>query len=299
MPDTGGFDTAMPRRHRDGDQGLPGDWGHAFSALPLAAPDAGAWQRVQARLPLARHAARARWPVWLATAASLALAVAIPLRMQQDPVPQAATNAAAPSHVATASSEDATRGGIRTIARPGSAGSVASRASPAVPATSPMQAARERSTPASDQMSASAATRSATFRSAAARRTSVARSRAPLQHTIRTPAQSASETRIGVAESAAALEPLYAQSAQLEGLLAMARDDRVASGPVAALAESLDTQVASIDAALVQPDLSSERRTKLWGERVDALRQLVGIAATQRLFAARSQDYDAALVSID
>ena len=46
-------------------------------------------------------------------------------------------------------------------------------------------------------------------------------------------------------------------------------------------------------------EVASPQRASLWGQRVDALRQLVGIEATNRLYAARGQSYDAALVSID
>lgn len=96
-----------------------------------------------------------------------------------------------------------------------------------------------------------------------------------------------------------ALATLYAQSAQLESLLAMARDERVASGTTAALSDELDAKVADIDAALIQPGLDPQRRTELWSLRVGTLQQLVGIETTQRLYAARGQSYDVALVSID
>lgn len=96
-----------------------------------------------------------------------------------------------------------------------------------------------------------------------------------------------------------ALAALQAQSAQLEGLLAMARDERVASGVAAAMGDQLDAEVARIDAALIQPELDPHRRAALWALRVDALQQLAGIEATQRLYAARGLNYDVALVGID
>ena len=46
-------------------------------------------------------------------------------------------------------------------------------------------------------------------------------------------------------------------------------------------------------------DLTTAQRTSLWDTRIDALQQLVGIEATQRLYAARGQSYDAALVTVD
>ncbi|HMT39081.1 MAG TPA: hypothetical protein PKD02_10375, partial [Thermomonas sp.] len=101
------------------------------------------------------------------------------------------------------------------------------------------------------------------------------------------------------AATADALDGLYARSAQLESLLALARDERVASGAAAALTETLEARVATVDAALSQPDLTTAQRTSLWDTRIDALQQLVGIEATQRLYAARGQSYDAALVTVD
>ena len=73
----------------------------------------------------------------------------------------------------------------------------------------------------------------------------------------------------------------------------------MAYGTSAALSDALDARLAGIDAALIQPGLGDTQRAELWGRRVDALQQLVGIEATNRLYAARGQSYDAALVSID
>ena len=70
MPDTGDFD------RQNEPQGATLAWGDAFAALPQEAPDAGGWQRIEARLPAATRSA-VRWPLWLAAAASLVLAVAI------------------------------------------------------------------------------------------------------------------------------------------------------------------------------------------------------------------------------
>ncbi len=236
--------------------------------MPLDAPGVQGWQRVHARLPAHTPAPRARWPLWLATAASLGLAVAIPMRMQSG-------------------GGDAPAGDVAPS-----------------PATQSMDApevnldgralAVEDATPQAAPPAAQVPPDTLSARKPSARNVAVPASRRP----TRTLAQP--ETiRIAAAEGAPELEPLYAQSAQLEQLLAMARDDRVASGTVATLTDLLDTEVAQIDAALVQPDLSQQRRSELWGERVDTLRQLVGVEATQRLLAARGQQYDAALVSID
>ena len=174
----------------------PQGWSEAFAALPLERPDADGWRRITARLD-ARPAAR--WPVWLAAAAALVVAVALPWRpWQQDP-------AAETVKVAT-------------------------------PATA-----------------------------------------AP------------GET----------LEQLHAESAQLEALLAMARDERVSSAAAASVANDLDRQLADIDAALMQPDLPLARQRALWRERVQTLRTVVGFEGTRRLLAAQGERYDGALVRVD
>ncbi len=253
MPDAGEFE----RDQRDGDIG----WGEAFAALPQETPDAGGWQRVQARLPVATRP-RTRWPLWLATAASLLLAIAIPLRM----LPQSKPNAPTP----------------QISAAPTTAQSVAAATPPSAAAT--VIDTQLASTTVANRGKPRHATRIA-----------------PSQRPIRTVAKPTDTTYVATTNAATSvdLEPLYAQSAQLETLLAMARDNRVASGTTAALSDGLDAQVASIDASLIQSDLSDAQRAELWGERVDALQQLVGIETTNRLYAARGERYDAALVSID
>lgn len=94
-------------------------------------------------------------------------------------------------------------------------------------------------------------------------------------------------------------ERLYAESARLEAVLDVARDDRVTSGPAAALSGELDAYLTSIDATLSQPALPQAQRLALWGRRVDALRQVTGFASTQRWLAANGDRYDGALVSVD
>lgn len=245
MPDAGDFERDDNARATDS------GWGDAFAALPQEAPEPGGWQRVQARLPVPAARTRTRWPLWLASAASLLLAVAIPLRMLPSAQPGVATAASVP----------------RTSATPASIERPAAATRPATPAV------------AGDAQPELAATDAHPGRP----------TRMPSPpRPARASAPAADAARI-VASGAAAhadLEPLYAQSAQLESLLALARD-------------ALDTRVAAIDATLIQPGLSDAQRADLWSQRVDALQQLVGIETTNRLYAARGQRYDAALVSID
>lgn len=174
----------------------PRDWQDAFAALPLERPAADSWTRIEAQLPTRRQP---RWPIWLATAAALLLAVALPWRMGQQEV------------------------------------------------------VREPAAPASD----------------------------------------------AVATWEDTLQQLHAESAQLEALLAMARDDRVSSAAAANVANDLDRQLAAIDAALMQPGLSRARQLDLWRDRVEMLRTVVGFEGTRRWLATQGERYDGALVHVD
>lgn len=95
------------------------------------------------------------------------------------------------------------------------------------------------------------------------------------------------------------LAALYAQSAQLEALLAYARDDRVASGSAEAVSARLDQHLVAIDAALAQPRLPAARQRELWRQRVATLRNLASFETNRRLLIARGERYDGALVRVD
>ena len=95
------------------------------------------------------------------------------------------------------------------------------------------------------------------------------------------------------------LETLYAESAQLEGLLALARDDSVASGAAAEVGADLDAELARIDAALRQPGLDANGQLTLWRARVDTLRSAVSFESTRRWLAVHGERYDGALVRVD
>lgn len=271
MPDAGGYE---PGTHEGGrtPRSAHVGWGDRFAALPLESPDENAWQRVHSRLSAPATPSRKRWPLWLATAASLALVAVIPLRMLTQASP-ADVVPATPEAIASPSSPAA-----QTAAVP--AGSVA--LSTSSPSTAEMQPA---AVPVADRD----------------RPRRAARDLSSPKRPIRSVAQSGNDTAIATTDASAPtdLDPLYAQSAQLEGLLALARDDRVASGTSAALSDGLDTALANIDAALIEAGLDDTRLADLWRQRVDTLQQLVGIETTNRLYAARGQRYDAALVSID
>lgn len=95
------------------------------------------------------------------------------------------------------------------------------------------------------------------------------------------------------------LETLYAQSAQLEGLLALARDENVATGAAIEVGADLDYELARIDAQLRQPGLDPTRQLALWRARVDTLRSAVSFESTRRWLAANGERYDGALVQVD
>jgi len=212
MPDTTHVSTGAPR-----------DWAEAFGALPQERPDRDAWQDIARRLPGQRRSVR--WPALLAVAATLALAIVVPMRLLE-----------------------------RT---PGDA--PATRVATTVPSTHPTTATKPNAGSA----------------------------------------QAGTTTPVSKAAPTDPLEQLYAQSAQLEGVLAMARDDRVATGAATEVAADLDAQLARIDAQLRQPDLSRDRQLALWRARVDTLGTLVGFEGTRRWLAVHGQHYDGALVRVD
>lgn len=111
--------------------------------------------------------------------------------------------------------------------------------------------------------------------------------------------QVASSTDDETAASLPSMQALYAESAQLESLLAFARDDRLSSGTAIALADQLDNRIAAIDVALAQPALDAERERILWHERVLSLRALVSFQSSRRWLAVNGERYDGVLVRVD
>ena len=80
----------------------------------------------------------------------------------------------------------------------------------------------------------------------------------------------------------ARLDALYTESARLEAVLAQLPDTTVGNVAMLAVSADLQDQVAHIDLALSQPALQESARAALWQQRVDTLRQLTGVEATQR-----------------
>lgn len=263
MPDASGHE-----RHS-----LPPRWSDAFAALPLDAAPPQAWERLRARMPAKPARVRRRWPLWLAAAASLAAVgmLSMPMWMPSGNFDSRSYTNATPS----------TSAALPPVA-----------ASPNSPVgANPIALVTPERTAQDSRSQGNSASRSASTATARERPREDA-----IAATATSPQRIASSRR---ARPEPNLEPLYAESAQLEALLAVARDDRIASSGAAALTDSLDAELAAIDATLIQPGLDAPRRAGLWRQRVDTLRQLAGVETTRRLLSARGETYDAALVSID
>ncbi|MBU8976669.1 hypothetical protein JI752_011005 [Lysobacter sp. MMG2] len=244
----------------------PADWSGAFAALPVETPPDGGWQRLQQALdaPVAHTQRRRHWPVWLAAAAIGAIALVPALRHSDDAVAPGDAPIAAHKRAPV----DTSRPPIATSKRPETR---------VATTTEPTQA------PSRDD-GAAASTKPAAPDTAPRIAATTPPSPAP-------DAQAA-ELRAGIAA-------LQSESAQLETLLALARDDRVASANGAALAVEFDRRIGRIDASLSQPGLADADRAALWQARVATMRELAGIETTQRWLFASGERYDGALVSVD
>lgn len=257
----------------------PQTWGEAFAALPSDTPDASRWP-VLAQAAARRAARTRRRRIGLALAAGLCALALLPfaLRRSEDraiattPAPAVATAARAP-----AATPDAVKTTLPAVA-------------PSTDATHALMPTHASTTPRIAR-AAQPTPRHATRRAR------------PASHALR-------ETAPVVADAAAhpatpqsgqreTLDALYAASAQLESLLALARDTRVDSGPAAALAGGYDAYLAAIDARLAQPDLPADQQVQLWQARVDTLEQAAGLESQLRALAASGGRLDGALVTID
>jgi hypothetical protein len=120
----------------------------------------------------------------------------------------------------------------------------------------------------------------------------------PLPKTSAPRVAAAAAPPAGSDEAPATMPALYAQSAQLEAMLAQVRDERVSSGPAAALALQYEAELALIDAELANVALHDAERPLLWRDRVGALQRLVDFESTQRWLTAQGERYDGQLVAV-
>lgn len=275
-------------------EGAPGGWSEVFAALPMETPPAGAWDRITRALdaPASRRGAMQRerrlsWMIGLASAAMLAAVAWSPFSHWL----QGGTPSVRPGAVATEAP------GLRGPAAP-----LRNEGIAAEPVVRP--AAREVRVAPSD---VSAPPPQPTRRKPARATRTVARPSRVESGTA--PASVASSMTVQIesaplaapATTDAAVDPLQklkTQSAQLEALVALARDEHVANASSELLSSGLDSSIAAVDAALSQPDLAETRRQELWQQRVDLLQQLAGIEATSRWLAAQGASNDTALVSV-
>ena len=117
-------------------------------------------------------------------------------------------------------------------------------------------------------------------------RTSIAAEAQDASTSARAPASRARQTPERALQARqhdpARLDALYTESARLEAVLAQLPDTTVGNVAMLAVSADLQDQVAHIDLALSQPALQESARVALWQQRVDTLRQLTGVEATQR-----------------
>lgn len=243
-------------------------WPDAFATLPLDSPDASVLPAMFARLDARR---RMRWPLWLATAATLALLlVSPPLSRMADEI--------------GAAHDDGTVD-ARPLTVPGVAAATSASSEMVVSNMRAATSGRPSTTAVDDEGGA-------IQQAIASALPKVALSTAPSTAAL-TAASGAGD------RSLSDFERLYAESAQLEAVLAMARNDRVVSGPASVLFGELNAYVAAIDAALSQPTLPQTQQLALWEQRIDVMRQLASFESTQRWLANNGERYDGPVASVD
>ncbi|MBN7135499.1 hypothetical protein A7A76_12085 [Lysobacter enzymogenes] len=242
-----------------------------------------------------------RWALAAMLAAALPLGLWLSLRAQRPDAEPAAPVVATQSH-ATPQRDPASADGGRSARNQAVAAAGTRPSVSAAPAAAPSikdPSASEPATAATDRQRRTrvAATtpkpEDATASIAAAPQRAATRTR---------PADAGASTATAAdtdARLAAQLRELQAESAQLEALVAIARDERVASAAAAVMGAGLDQRLQLIDTALGDAALPAATRVALWRERVDSLRSLAGMESTQRWYAARGERYDSALVRVD
>ncbi|GAB6195961.1 hypothetical protein [Lysobacter xanthus] len=262
-------DSSIPRAPQ------PSGWGEAFAALPAESPPADAWASVARRLPTAaaRRGRLDRRAGFALAAAVAALAVGVVLT-RPSPIDAPATRTATVVQ----------RSAPRVADAPGPAKvTVDSSADTAARATGPSALAT--------------ATRPVPLRGAMRP-----------QPVMRTPRLVAERPRLAshaddgdraTTAPSTALDDLRAESARLEALAALARNDRMASAPAMVLAGEAEDRVRLIDDALSQPALGEAERIDLWTRRVAALRELAGVEGTTRWLAANGESLQGAIALVD
>lgn len=277
--------------------GVPDGWGEAFAALPMEAPPGDGWARVARRLDArssrhgnARRERRTTWLIGAAGAAVLVLVAWSPLSrwLQADVadgqpaavIAQAVPGMRGPAAPARAEPDELQAAVVTEVAE-----------TPDTASTTSREAAQQPSQ-----------RRPARHARALAAHKPAGPPAMPAQRTAQqdpTPAQADGEATAAAVTDADPLRKLQAQSAQLEALVALARDDRVGNASSELLSSDLDAGIAVVDAALSQADLSAAQEQELWRQRVDLLQQLAGVEATSRWLAAQGSSSTTNLVAVD
>ena len=92
------------------------------------------------------------------------------------------------------------------------------------------------------------------------------------------------------------LAALKSESARLERLVAVARDDGASSATAAAWSLELEDRLHALDSEL-EANRDSGRQLPLWRQRVQLLRSVAAVESSRRYLAAEGRDFDVALVS--
>lgn len=277
----------MPDAERNHDP-RPADWSSAFAALPMEAPPADGWQCIARALDASTRRTRsrtARWPAWLAVAATVSAVALVPVLMRDAATPDAPVDPRTATHARSDANPPAPVMEKRPVER------VDTTAVAAVPAAQAATQDTVANTPTPSPRKQRRPSPTTPPHEAEPRRLVADAEPAA-------PSNDADGAEVA-ARNALAMQSLQSESAQLEALVALARDERVASANAAALTAELDERIGRIDASLSQPTLGDADRLVLWQERVTAMRELAGIETTQRWLTARGERYDGALVSID
>lgn len=268
----------------------PQEWRDALAALPLETPDGDVWPRLAARLPIhgiereaaapvvARHphepgGRRRRAWIPLAAAAGLAALVMATLPGILDRVGETGTRPSTARVDASPPSSERL-----TIRPPGE------------------EVARHR--PAVELEPAGAAPGNAPIRDPAPRAITADRHAGVTPAPPVRPAASGTTSR-QPAPTGEAFDRRYAESARLEAMVALVRDDGMASASGAYLAVALEDRIGGIDASLTRDDLLPDERMRLWDARIDALRSLAATEVSQRMDVLDGHSMSAALVRID
>ena len=305
MPDTPDIGPTRASTHDPRERA----WREAFAGLELETPAGDGWPRLAALLPMAgssatpaavprRHPRGAgrrghRRLAWLAVAATLVLSVGVPLKLlhtRPENAPASPSPTAAPGIAPTDERLRATADGDASHSVPSGARQEGRPDPQQTGAMAPSidmgpdgtGIARQADAPARRDPSSGPAPANRT----ALRERDLAATRHRTVDAVAAPTGNA-------------FDRLYGESARLEAMVALARDDGMSSATAATMTAAIDARIGRIDASLSQPDLLPDARLRLWQARVQALRELAGLETTQRLMASQGRDYDATLVRVD